>query len=71
MNTTRARPEDFLKILSSHEYAPYSPCRHPQEGVPGMTLSTAFYDIGSGGFRLYKGNPCKAVPAGAFEDVVL
>jgi predicted choloylglycine hydrolase len=68
MNTSRARPEDFLRILSSHERAPYSPCRHPKGEVLGMTLGTAFYDIGAGGFRIYKGNPCRAVPGGEFED---
>lgn len=54
------KPEDFLGILSSHEKAPYSPCRHPEGDVQGTTLGTAFFDLNKGSFRLYKGNPCEA-----------
>ncbi|MCK4358466.1 MAG: hypothetical protein KAW92_06940 [Candidatus Cloacimonetes bacterium] len=57
----QTKPEDLLEILSSHQNAPYSPWRHPQGDIRGMTLGTAFFDLREGIFRLYKGNPCKAV----------
>jgi len=68
LDLKNARAEDFLKILSSHKRAPYSPCRHPRGDVAGLTLGTASYDIRRGAFRLYKGNPCHSVPQGAFTD---
>ena len=62
------KPETLLGFLSSHEQAPYSPCRHPKGDVRGQTLGTAFFDIGRGVFRLYKGNPCEAVAGEAFAE---
>ncbi len=62
------KPEDFLAILSSHQNAPYSPCRHPQGGVQGQTLGTAFYDATKGSFRLYRGNSCQSVPGALFSE---
>jgi len=61
-------PEDFLAVLSSHENSPYSPCRHPQGEVKGQTLGTAFFDISRGILRLYRGNPCQAVPGHFSRD---
>ena len=61
-------PEDFLTVLSSHQNAPYSPCRHPQGEIKGQTLGTAFFDISKGLLRLYRGNPCRAVPANFSRD---
>lgn len=58
-----AGPETLLAMLSSHESAPYSPCRHPAGEVRGQTLGTACVDLKRGRFTLYSGNPCEAVPA--------
>ncbi len=59
---------EFLEILSSHRNAPYSPCRHPQGEVKGATLGMAFYDFNQGVLRLFKGNPCKAIPDSSYID---
>ncbi len=64
-------PGDLLGILSSHENTPYSPCRHPKGEIQGTTLGTALYDLGKGSFRLYRGNPCEAVPAHRFTDLTI
>jgi predicted choloylglycine hydrolase len=56
--------DDLLAMLSAHERAPYSPCRHPRGEVRGQTLGTAVFDLAAGTFRLYAGNPCTSVPAG-------
>ena len=68
MDIFNAKPEDFLAILSSHQNSPYSPCRHPQGHVRGLTLGTAFYDLKTGIFRLYKANPCEAVTNNLYVD---
>lgn len=52
--------EDIIKILSNHKNAPFSPCRHPDGDIKGITLSTAFIDIENGVMRIYKGNLCNA-----------
>jgi len=52
---------DLIAVLSSHENRPYSPCRHPEEGVDGATLLNALFDLGSGTLRIHKGNPCLGV----------
>ena len=57
----KALPTDMFTILSSHQRAPYSPCRHPTEEVRGVTLGTAFIDLKNRSFLLYKGNPCNSV----------
>jgi predicted choloylglycine hydrolase len=62
------RLAEFVKILSSHRNAPYSPCRHPQGEVKGATLGMAFYDFNQGVLRLFKGNPCKAIPDSSYID---
>jgi len=63
--------EHFLEILSSHQNAPYSPCRHPQDDIKGLTLGTALFDFEKGIFRLYKGNPCTAVKDGLYQEFKL
>ena len=68
IDTKDLEPETLLGFLSSHEQAPYSPCRHPKGAVRGQTLGTAFFDIGRGVFRLYTGNPCDAVAGEAFVE---
>jgi len=60
--------EHFLEILSSHQNAPYSPCRHPQDNVKGLTLGTALFDFEQSIFRLYKGNPCTAVKSRLYQE---
>ncbi len=61
-------PGVFLAMLSSHESKPYSPCRHPEDGIEGQTLGTVFFDINKGTMRLYKQNPCISVPGGHYFD---
>lgn len=61
-------PKIILDWMSSHEQAPYSPCRHPDGKITGQTLATAHFDIKKGIFRLYKGNPCIAVKDNLFVD---
>jgi predicted choloylglycine hydrolase len=62
------KPGEILGWLSSHQSKPYSPCRHPQGDINGRTLATAFFDFGRQSMKLYKGNPCEAVPNNAFEE---
>lgn len=62
---------DLLRMLSSHERAPYSPCRHPRGKVRGQTLGTAAFDLSGGTFRLYEGNPCTSVLAGRFMELAV
>ena len=64
-------PEVFLGWLSSHEGRPYSPCRHPQGGITGQTLGTAFFDLDRKFMRLYKSNPCVSVPKGIYQEFSL
>ncbi len=61
-------PRIFFNILSSHQNAPYSPCRHPRGEVQGRTLATAFVDLNQGVFRLYRGNPCVSVKKRHFTE---
>lgn len=56
--------ERLVEMLSSHEGAPYSPCRHPTEDVSGSTLGCALFDVAAGELRLYSSQPCE----GLFED---
>jgi hypothetical protein len=55
-------PAAMLRMLSCHDGAPYSPCRHPAGDIKGQTLGTAFFDLRRGELRLYRGQPCVAVP---------
>ena len=64
-------PDDFLKILSSHTNAPYSPCRHPDGDVKGQTLGTAMFDFNEQKMRLYQKNPCTATREKLFMDFKL
>jgi hypothetical protein len=51
--------ETLVELLSSHDGAPYSPCRHPAGEVRGATLGSAVIDVGTGELRLYHSNPCR------------
>jgi len=51
--------ETLVEMLSSHESAPYSPCRHPAGEVRGATLGCAVIDVDAGDVRLYRSNPCR------------
>jgi isopenicillin-N N-acyltransferase-like protein len=53
--------EVLVDMLSSHESAPYSPCRHPTDHVSGSTLACSLFDVAEGGLRLYASNPCGRV----------
>jgi isopenicillin-N N-acyltransferase-like protein len=56
--------ETLVEMLSSHEGAPYSPCRHPAEEVSGSTLGCALFDVAAGALRLFSSQPC----GGLFES---
>lgn len=68
---TRIDLKEGLKMLSSHRYAPFSPCRHPEGEVKGITLATAVVDLSRGKFMLFKGNPCHSVDDGAVQEFSL
>jgi len=68
MTRIRICEEDIISILSSHKGAPYSPCRHPDGEIEGITLSTAFFDLDNGIMRIYKGNPCNAYKNDLYTD---
>jgi len=53
--------DTLINLLSLHEGAPYSPCRHPQGQVQGTTLAGSLFDLESGTWQLYYGNPCKGL----------
>ncbi|MEJ2721269.1 MAG: C45 family autoproteolytic acyltransferase/hydrolase [bacterium] len=38
---------------------PYSPCRHPEGDVHGVTLGTAVFEAPARAMTLYHGNPCR------------
>jgi predicted choloylglycine hydrolase len=50
--------DGILKLLSLHEGSPYSPCRHPEGDVHGITLGTAVFQAPDKSMTLYHGNPC-------------
>jgi hypothetical protein len=52
--------EAMMALLSLHEGKPYSPCRHPQGEIHGITLGTAVFEGGRPGMTLHHGNPCRA-----------
>jgi predicted choloylglycine hydrolase len=52
--------DELVRLLSSHEGAPYSPCRHPADTVRGLTVACAAFDVPRRRMRLYAGNPCEA-----------
>ncbi len=51
--------DTLMRLLSIHEGAPYSPCRHPRGEVRGTTLAGSLFDVRQGTWRLYYGNPCR------------
>lgn len=58
----RGEPGDageMLELLSLHEGRPYSPCRHPQGDVHGVTLGTAVFTAPDMAMTLFHGNPCR------------
>lgn len=61
-NLSQVGKEDLLTALSSHEKAPYSPCRHPKDDVHGTTLATSIFDIRAGTWTLFPNNPCTSKP---------
>lgn len=56
----------LVEMLSSHQGAPFSPCRHPVEvgddPVRGATLATAVFSLDTHRVRLFQGNPCRNRP---------
>jgi hypothetical protein len=57
----RGEPSDvdgMLGLLSLHAGKPYSPCRHPEGDVRGVTLGTAVFRSPGKTMTLYHGNPC-------------
>ena len=48
----------MVELLSLHEGKPYSPCRHPQGDVHGITLGTAVFEAPALEMKLFHGNPC-------------
>jgi len=53
--------DDLVRLLSSHEGRPFSPCRHPEGDVRGATVACAAFDVPRRRLRLYAGNPCRGV----------
>jgi hypothetical protein len=49
----------MLDCLSLHEGRPYSPCRHPEGDIHGITLGTAVFMAPELAMTLYHGNPCQ------------
>jgi predicted choloylglycine hydrolase len=54
-----AGTEEILRLLSLHQGAPYSPCRHPEGDVHGVTLGTAVFKTPAKTMTLFHGNPCR------------
>lgn len=61
-------PKVFLHWLSSRKNAPNCPCKVADKRNRGQTLGTAFFDLNTGVFRLYKGAPCQSVDKGIFQE---
>jgi predicted choloylglycine hydrolase len=58
----KGEPRDvggMLELLSLHKGRPYSPCRHPEGDVRGVTLGTAVFRSPERKMILYHGNPCR------------
>jgi hypothetical protein len=53
--------DTLIRLLSIHQDAPYSPCRHPEGKVQGTTLAGSLFDMQKGTWRLSYGNPCKGI----------
>ena len=59
---SRGEPSDvegILRLLSLHEGRPYSPCRHPEGDVHGVTLGTAVFQSPEVKMTVCHGNPCR------------
>ena len=54
-----ASVEKMLRLLSLHEGRPYSPCRHPEGDIHGVTLGTAVFRAPAAAMTLFHGNPCR------------
>lgn len=54
-----ATVEEIMKLLALHEGKPYSPCRHPEGDVRGVTLGTAVFTAPANTMTLFHGNPCR------------
>ncbi len=57
----RGEPSDvegIVDLLSIHDGRPYSPCRHPEGDVHGVTLGTAVFQSPEKRMTLFHGNPC-------------
>jgi len=51
----------MVELLSLHEGRPYSPCRHPEGKIHGVTLGTAVFEGRTPAMTLYHGNPCLGI----------
>ena len=51
--------EDLRVPMSSHDGSPYSPCRHPDGDVKGITLAQAVFEAPKETFEIVKGQPCQ------------
>jgi predicted choloylglycine hydrolase len=70
-NLADLTPDTMLRMLSCHDGAPYSPCRHPQGEIKGQTLGTVYVDLHRGELCLFRGQPCIAVPGRSSTVYVL
>ncbi|HUT52663.1 MAG TPA: C45 family peptidase [bacterium] len=55
------RPEDIMAVLSSHDGAPLSICRHPAAGLTGCTLGAAMIRAESEEILFYAHEPCRNI----------
>jgi hypothetical protein len=53
--------ETLVGLLSGHEGAPTSPCRHPTEEASGATLACSVFDLDAGSLELFFSNPCRGI----------
>jgi hypothetical protein len=58
----QAKPEILAQMLSSHQKAPYSPCRHPTQDVRGITLAQSVFNLLENSWTLTCNNPCRNPP---------
>jgi hypothetical protein len=53
--------EEAMEFLTLHEGRPYSPCRHPEGDIHGVTLGTAVFESPRISMKLFHGNPCQGL----------
>lgn len=53
--------DGMVRLLCLHEGRPYSPCRHPEGEIHGITLGTAVFEAPHPAMTLYHGNPCRGL----------